>query len=174
MSPINYNLWICDDVQVSRLSKLFFCSLLNLGFLQRRMGGAETNSFAVTKPVKTRRVMASHAMQPRHGWWQRSFTSLFGTPHFRLEPLFRIAGVIVALSRGFVFLRGLKSGWICQPYNDARRSLSGAVFPAFPFTCTIVSREFTPPLITRVCKHATGEPATLTLHMDNTAGMHSF
>ena len=25
-----------------------------------------------------------------------------------------------------------------------------------------------------MCKHATGEPATLTLLMDNTAGMHSF
>ena len=44
---INYNLWTCDDVQVSRLSTLCFCfcPILDQGFPQRQMDGAESNSF---------------------------------------------------------------------------------------------------------------------------------
>ena len=44
-------------------------------------------------------------MQPRHGWWQRSFTSPFGTPQSRIKPLFRIAGVRVAFLRDLHSLR---------------------------------------------------------------------
>ena len=78
---------------------------------------------------------------------------------------------------GFVILKGHDSGrFVNRTKMPDGTSVPGAGFPASLFNMHIYVKEIYAALqlIAHVCKHATGEPATLTLLMDNTAGMHSF